>query len=199
MTNILKTAILILCAALASSCTSFKTSNDSMSIRDESPVVPEPDRALFIFQRDNARVAEWWSVGIWEITDRDPKLLGLLHGTMKVAVSVDPGDHDFMLNIGGAAQILRTNVIAGKTYFVELNNNNWGPEGPSSYRFCPVRAGSENPMTNTRIGTFNTSAAENSEGRLESANRHIVAVYKLWDEYSDELKQRFTMGPEDGR
>lgn len=199
MTNFVKTSILVLALALMTSCTSFKTSNDYMSIQPGGLSVPESGRALFIFERDNARVAEWWSLGVWEITDRDPQLIGLLHGTMKAAWSVEPGAHDFMINVGGEAQILRTNVVADKTYFVELNHNQWASEGPSSYRFCPVRSGGKNPMTNEDIGTFNTSAAEEMEGRIESANKHIAAVYQLWDEYSPELKKRFTMLPEDGR
>jgi len=195
----LQNVLLILGVTLVSACTSFKTSNDYMSVPDDSAVRPEPGQALFIFERDNARVGEWSSLGVWEITGREPQLIGLLHGTMKAAWSVDPGDHDFMLNMGGAAQMLKTHVDAGKTYFVQLNNNMWGSEGPSSYRFCPVRAGTENPMTNTNIGRFNTSAEDESLGRLDSAAKHIENVYKIWDEYTAELKQRFTMNAEDGR
>ena len=104
-----------------------------------------------------------------------------------------------MLNIGGAAQMMKAEAVAGKTYFVQLNNNMWGSEGPSVYRFCPVRAGTENPMTNTDIGTFETSPEQESEGRLESAAKHIAAVHLAWNDYSDALKERFTMPASDGR
>lgn len=199
MKNLLQNALLILSVTLVGACTSFKTSNDYMSVPEDSIARPDPGRALLVFERDNARVGEWSSLGVWEITGRDPQLIGLLHGTMKAAWSVDPGDHDFMLNIGGEAQMLKAHVDAGKTYFVQLNHNMWDSEGPSSYRFCPVRAGTENPMSNTNIGRFNTSAKAEAEGRLESAAKHIEKVYRVWDEYSDELKQRFTMHADDGR
>lgn len=104
-----------------------------------------------------------------------------------------------MLNIGGAAQMMKTEAVAGKTYYVQLNNNVWGGEGASVYRFCPVRTGTDNPMTNTEIGTFQTSPEQESEGRMKSAAKHIAAVYLAWDEYSDELKQRFTTAASDGR
>ncbi len=199
MMNFLKTSLLLLCVSLASGCTSFQTSNNYMSIKDAGPVVPEPGKALFIFERDNARVGEFTSLGVWEITDGNPRLVAWLHGTMKAAWSVDPGAHEFMITLQGGSQMMKAQVDAGKTYFVELNNNQWGREGPSAYKFCPVRKGTENPMTNTDIGTFDTSGEEQGAPHLESAARHIVKVNGYWNEYDDELKKRFTMNASDGR
>ena len=88
MNGPIKQAVAILALFAFSACTSFKTSNSYMGVKDSSPVLPSPNRALFIFERDNARVAEWSSLGVWEITDRTPQLIGLLHGTMKAAWSV---------------------------------------------------------------------------------------------------------------
>lgn len=199
MLKIATASLLVLCALHVSSCTSFKTSNGHMSIRDEQIALPEKGQALFVFERDNARVAEWYALNLWEITNRDPKLVGLLHGTMKAAWSVDPGEHDFMIALGGQTQILRTNVVAGRTYFVALDHNQWSRRGPAAYKFVPVRSGEENPMTADRIGIFNDGAKEWELEALTSAKTHMQEAYTQWDSYSEEDQAYFSMRPEDGR
>ena len=199
MNKTLTRVVLLLSLTLTAACTSFKTSNKHMSIHDDAAVTPESGRALFLFQRDNARVAEWYAVGVWEITDGNPRLVGLLHGTMKAEWSVEPGKHDFMLTLAGRCQILRTQVDADKTYFVEVNHTQWGGLGPAGYSFCPVRAGDDNPMTATRVGSFNPSAGEWESRTLESANSHATRAYAQWEEYSDDIREQLTMLPEDGR
>ncbi len=191
--------LLLLIAFQVSACTSFKTSNGYMRVRDEGVAIPEPGHALFIFERDNARVAEFSALNLWEITGDEPKLVGLLHGTMKAAWNVEPGEHDFIIALAGKTQILRTTVVENKTYFVALDQNQWGTYGPAVYTFRPVRAGEENPMDAKHIGTFNDNAKAWEQSSLTSAKQHKEKAYLQWETYSDEEKAFFTMLPEDGR
>jgi len=199
MVKFLFSVLLVLGATLFSSCTSFKTSNGFMSVREDEVAVPEPGRALILFQRDNARIAEWNAVNIWEITNREPQLVGLLHGKMKAARQVDPGEHDFMLAIVGRTQILRTNVKAGMTYFVQVNYSRGGMDGNAAYSFMPVRAGDENPMTAADVSYFNDNAKQWESESMISANNHMAKAFKQWEEYSPEQRARFSMLPTDGR
>ena len=200
MTRFAVKLIILLSLVQLTGCTSFRTSNSYMSVlRAEESLRPAPGHALYLFQRDNARVAEWSALNLWEITDEVPRLVGLLHGKMKASWSVPPGEHDFMLVLGGKTQILRTRSDADKTYFVKLNHNAWGRHGPAIYTFSPIRAEDENSMTAARVSHFNDNAREWEQESLTSAMSHREKAYAQWKGYSEEEKSYFSMLPEDGR
>jgi hypothetical protein len=83
---------------------------------EQAAYVPDPDQALIVFMRPSGFGAGVQS-SVFELIDDYPKLTGIVAAKKKVAYSLGPGEHLFMV-IGENADFMKADVQAGKTYYV---------------------------------------------------------------------------------
>ena len=182
------------------SCGALRTSNGYMSnTKDITVKRPENGRALIVFERENVRAGEWFTATIWEITQRqkDPKLVGCLHSTMKFMTEVDPGEHYFMAILEGKAELLKANIVGNKIYYVLMK---MGVESWSSVSyFSPIKKGQDNPIKLSNFSILNSNAFKWEQENLQSAREHMQKVYDKWDKMSEKEKAKRSLNSEDGR
>lgn len=80
---------------------------------------PQPDKATVVFLRTSMLGAAIQS-SVFDVTDGDPKLIGIVSSSKKVAHLSPPGRHRFM-SVGENADFLDADLDAGKTYHVRVS------------------------------------------------------------------------------
>lgn len=96
---------------LASGCASTKM----MVQEDQALVVPAADRSQIVFLRSTF-VGSAIQASIYDVTAGEPEFIGILSNNTKLAHTVDPGKHVFMV-VSEAADFMEADLSAGKTYF----------------------------------------------------------------------------------
>jgi len=102
--------------------------------------------ATIVFMRTSF-VAGAIGVELFETTNGDLKLIGELSMGTKISYQTAPGEKVFM-TYGTAADFMKANVIAGKTYYV-IARPNWGTGG-----FAPT------PIRNDTTSEYNVKSSD---------------------------------------
>ncbi|MGH8049766.1 MAG: hypothetical protein ACREPB_03795 [Arenimonas sp.] len=104
---------------------------------------PEKDKAQIIFLKPTLQVVGKVSVQIFDVTDTETKLVGVMLSKTRMILNVAPGKHRFMsTTFYGSAHFMEADLEPGKRYFVLLRAiYNYGfqfrpikRDGPSDYR-----------------------------------------------------------------
>ena len=113
----LKTAKLLCVVSLALIILSSGCSTSYMKVVPSERAVfkPEQDKAMMVFMRATAYGGAIQS-SVFEIIDDKALLVGIVSAKKKVACSIAPGEHLFMV-IGENADFMSANVQAGKAYY----------------------------------------------------------------------------------
>ena len=114
MKNLLRLASILILAILALGCAAG-SANMRVVPESEAAYAPTSDRALVIFMRPS-RFGGAIQSAIFDTTTQENKLVGIVSAKTKVAYSVAPGEHMFMV-VGENADFMGANLVAGKTYY----------------------------------------------------------------------------------
>ena len=183
---------------IMSGCSALQTSNKYMSInKNLDSQQPGVGRAVIIFERENVRIGEFFSFGIWDVSERqnDPMLVGFLHPTMKVMYEVEPGEHYFMVEFMGRVEMLRAKMKGDSKYYVLMKADS-GWKGGSCLLY-PIKKGQNNPIEYSNFGVLTSSQWERDY--IQDARNYMKEAYAKWDNKSEEDKAKLSLSPEDGR
>jgi hypothetical protein len=177
---------------------------------DQDQLATPPDKAQIIFlQPGGWGVNRGGSVSIFDVTDREPRFLGLLYSQSKLVYFVEPGSYTFMVISNGGRYML-ANVAAGKTYyvmvtsaFVDFNTSR------GSVKLLPVRNGSEGKYQIdhylTQEWLAKTKFVENTEASIRWAEdnriKHVEyhdKFWKVWEKKGDIYIAKRTLAESDG-
>ena len=166
---------------------------------------PSSGMATIVFMRTSF-VAGAIGVELFETTNGKLKLIGELSTGTKIAYQTTPGNKVFM-TYGTAADFMKANVLAGKTYYV-IARPNWGTGG---FAPTPVRNDSTSEY-NVKSSDFNGWVTDTElvvpgpevAGWLknEENRKKMDEVYtEYWKRFqtkdSNEVAER-TLNPQDG-
>lgn len=142
---------------------------------------------------------------IYDVTSETPKLLGTIQRGVKFAYEVPTGKY-----ILQSKNLLEINVVAGRTYFVHVDDPGILFGGIDT-RLYPVRNGSEGKfqyssdsfqqaLKKTVLVNTHPVAQEYwvKEKWLKVENNNKKQLLKKWEAKSESERQEFTMNPEDG-
>ena len=169
--------------------------------KSEQPVTAKPDQALVVFMRSTF-VGSAISASVFDVTGNDNKLVGIVNNGTKVGYFVPPGEHTFMV-VSEAADFMKANVAAGKTYYalVTPRMGMW----KARFSLRPLRA-SELAGTEFAGWDGDTSWIENSPQSLAWASQNGADIAQkratYWAEWSAkpaEQQASQTLNLNDGR
>lgn len=188
-----------LAAFMVSGCTS-----DLMRPSEQKPsATVAGDRARIVFIR-STMISAAVGVEILEVTNGDFKFIGQLPTGNRILYETTPGEKVFMA-YGMAADFMRANLAAGKTYY-SIVRPNWGTGG---FAPTPVRADGTTDY-NTKSPDFagwisNTTLIEPNEKAhawMQENKQRYQEIYSdywsRWMRKTDDEKAQRTLRPEDG-
>lgn len=154
---------------------------------------PQPDKATVVFMRTSILGAAIQS-SVFDVSADDPKLIGIVSSSKKIAYLSPPGKRRFM-SVGENADFLDADLDAGKTYHVRVSPR----MGLWKARFVlePI------PPTDSDLAgdLANTSWVENTPASLEWAvsNRPSILSKRAdylsdWEKAPGKLMLRATDG-----
>ena len=82
---------------------------------DQADFVPDSGRALVVFMRPSG-IGFAVQSSVFDITDGEPELIGIVSAKTKVAHNTGPGEHRYMV-IGESADFLEAELLADRTYY----------------------------------------------------------------------------------
>ena len=82
---------------------------------NQANFVPESGRALVVFMRPSG-IGFAVQSSVFDITDGEPELVGIVSAKTKVAHNTSPGVHRYMV-IGESADFLEAELVADRTYY----------------------------------------------------------------------------------
>jgi len=85
---------------------------------DAVPDSPSPGKSMVVFMRPSTLGFAVQS-SIFDVTNGDPELVGLMPASHKMAHELEPGKHLFMV-IGESADFMHANLAANKTYYARV-------------------------------------------------------------------------------
>jgi len=192
-------AFLFLLISTLMGCTSsymVKASN-----QDITP--PPAGMAQIVFMRSSI-VAGAINAELFEVVNGDLKFIGVISNGTKIVYKTTPGEKIFM-TYGMAADFMKANVVAGKTYY-SIVRPNWGTGG-----FAPTPIRKQSGKWNMKSTEF-TEWLNDTELVIPSsdAKEHYDAKKADFKKIHDEYWARFqnkspaevaerTMNPADGR
>ncbi len=162
------------------------------------------DKATIVFMRTSF-VAGAIGVELFETTNGDLKLIGGLAMGKKVAYQTTPGEKVFMA-YGTAADFMKANVIAGKTYYVIVRPN-WGTGG---FAPTPIR-GDKSGEYNIHTSDFKDWLADTElvepgpevETWLKENKQRMEEIYAdYWQRFKTKTPEQIaerTLNPQDGQ
>ena len=172
----------------------------SMQKAEQAPAV-KPDQALVVFMRSTF-VGSAVSASVFDVTGSDTKFVGLVNNGTKLGYYAPPGEHTFMV-VSEAADFMKANVAAGKTYYalVTPRMGMW----KARFSLKPVR-GSELGGSDFAGWDAGTQYVVNSpQSQAWAANNGIdiaqkrAAYWPEWNAKSAEARAEATLNVDDGR
>jgi len=85
---------------------------------DKVQVAPAPDKAMVVFLRPSG-LGFGIQSSVFEVTDNQPLLVGIVAAKTKIAYEVQPGNHLFMV-IGENADFMTADLLPNRTYYVQV-------------------------------------------------------------------------------
>lgn len=109
----MKTRLLLLVAAmlLVTGC----ASNKMVDSAQQDLIAPTADTAQIVFLRSSMLGGAIQS-SVFDVSEGDTKFVGILSTGKKIAYSVAPGKHRFMV-VSEAADFMEAELLGGKTYY----------------------------------------------------------------------------------
>jgi hypothetical protein len=199
----MKAKLLLLLAAmlLATGCASSRMVDSAQ----QELIVPSADKAQVVFLRSSFLGSAIQSV-IYDASDGGAEFIGILSNGKKLAHTVEPGKHVFMV-VSEAADFMAAEVVGGKTYYaiVTPRMGAW----KARFSMYPVRNGGpgEFQYGSDRFQSWLTGTAlsENTPDSHAWARENHSSVLQKQADYSvvwqqkspSELAER-TLNPDDG-
>jgi len=199
----MKAKLLLLLAAmlLATGCASSRMIDSAQ----QELIAPSADKAQVVFLRSSFVGSAIQSV-IYDATDGGAEFIGILSNGKKLAHTVEPGKHVFMV-VSEAADFMVAEVVGGKTYYAMVTPR----MGAWKARFSmyPVRNGGpgEFQYGSDRFQSWLTGTAlsENTPDSHAWARENHSSVLQKQADYSvvwqqkspSDLAER-TLNPDDG-
>lgn len=174
-------------------------------MRPADPKIPTASdtKANVVFMRSSI-VAGAIGVELFEVINGDLKFIGQLPSGHKIVYETTPGEKVFMA-YGTAADFMRANVEAGKTYY-SIVRPNWGTGG---FAPTPVRTNLSEPhnikspeFTSMVSSTDRIEANEDAPSWFKENKARYQEIYKeywaRWLRKSEDEKGQRTINLEDG-
>ncbi len=142
------------------------------------------------------------AASVFDVTERESKLVGITYNKTKVEYSVKPGLYTFIV-VGEAADFMQASVIGGKTYYAILKPR----FGAARVRFSfePVRG---DEVDSKRFARWEKSArlVKNTERSLAWAEENAPSIaekrarwWPVWSSKPESQRAAQTLDAEDGR
>ncbi|QSX35288.1 hypothetical protein JYB87_08895 [Shewanella avicenniae] len=167
---------------------------------------PSADHAQVVFMRDSF-VGAAISASIFDISSGEPVFIGILDNGTKLAHSVTPGKHVFMV-VSEAADFMEAELIPGKTYYSivtprmgmwKARFSMWPIKANPNARYSLSSADFNDWNTGTKLASLSPKAEAWFEANLASIKAKQIEYWAVWQEKSAaDLAQR-TLTAEDGQ
>lgn len=162
---------------------------------------PEQGKALVIFMRPS-NFGGMIKSSVFDITSGKDEIIGILSAKKKLAYSVSPGKHLFMV-IGENAGFMMADLEAGKTYYglVQVKMGAW----KARFSLVPIR---KDELDSKEFLKWNkkTKLIENTEKSRAWASKHAPSIedkrikyMAKWNKKSAAEKAERTLQKDDGR
>lgn len=142
------------------------------------------------------------SAAVYDVTGSESKFIGLIDHNAKLAYSVTPGEHTFMV-VSEAADFMKATVAGGKTYYALVTPR------PGAWRarfsFKPLRQAdlSGPDFSKWDSGTQLMENSAKSEAwavsNASSVNAKRASYWAEWSAKAPEQRESQTLREEDGR
>jgi len=156
---------------------------------------PKPGKALIVFMRPSG-FAYAIDAGVLHVLPDSNKMVGIVSAKKKVAYSIEPGEHLFMV-VGEAADFLKAHVEAEKTYYVnvKVRSGVW----KARFSLVPIRTDEFEKWSKGTRYVENTELSH----QWEIDNRSDIEskrnkYYIKWTSKSEAFRQEATLFAEDG-
>ncbi|WP_196139450.1 hypothetical protein [Aliikangiella sp. G2MR2-5] len=180
-------------------------SNPMLVRKGQKIEIAELGKAQVVFMRSSF-VGGAINASLYDVTNGDIKFIGIIANDTKIAYSVSPGKHRFMV-VSEAADFMEAELAAGKTYYsiVTPRMGFW----KARFSMWPIRNDNESQY-NLNSKDFKgwltgTDLVENSEKSLQWYEKNKVSVANKFAEYLTVWKQKSandlaerTLNPADG-
>jgi hypothetical protein len=110
-----KFKLFVLATALLFAAACSTQSEKMADAQEQQLVAPSDNQAQIVFLRSSF-VGSLIQAVVYDATDGGAKFIGILSNGKKLAYTVDPGPHTFMV-VSEAADFLAANLEGGKTYY----------------------------------------------------------------------------------
>lgn len=177
-----------------------------MFVESASQSLPPPpkDQAQIVFLEPINGIQGLIPVGLYEVDDKERRLLAITGARSKVAVNLAPGTHRLMANHSGmVAHYLEADVEAGKRYYVLVRF-----VYANGFQLRPLRTSgpSDYSVTNKDFQSWNSSTRfveSTAEGRAhfdriaEKVSKTQAEGWKTWLRKTDAERAELRLGPQD--
>ena len=166
---------------------------------------PAADQSQIIFLRTSS-FGGAIQASLFQVTEGAPNFIGIISTGKKIAYTVEPGEHTFMV-VSEAADFLEADLLAGKTYFAMVTPR----MGAWKARFSlfPVRMGGDGDFVyeseQFQRWLSTTDLIENTENSEVWAKENMSSIIKkqkayeeVWTTKSADALEERTLRQEDG-
>ncbi|MFA9441092.1 hypothetical protein ACDA63_15765 [Uliginosibacterium sp. sgz301328] len=84
-------------------------------VEDPQPIAAQPQKTRVVFMRSTF-LGSAISASVYDVKNGEPKFIGIVNNSTKLAYDTEPGQHVFMV-VSEAADYLRADLAPGKTYY----------------------------------------------------------------------------------
>ena len=171
-------------------------------VKSEKAVLkPQANEATVVFMRASM-FGGAISAAVYDVTDAEPKFIGIIDHSTKLAYNVSPGEHTFMV-VSEAADFMKATTLPAKTYYalVTPRPGFWR----ARFSFKPLRQQDLNGPDFPKWDA-GTQLVENSARTQEWAKNNAASVNQKRDSYqaewsakTQEQRDSQTLNAEDGR
>jgi len=196
-----KLLMLIAAMLLATGCASSKMIDSAQ----QELITPTADKAQIVFLRPSMFGGAIQS-SVFDVTGDDVEFIGILSAGKKIAYTVEPGKHMFMV-VSEAADFMEAELRGGKTYFamVTARMGAWKARfsmypvrngGPGEYQYGSDRF--QGWLESTELSE-NTPASRAWAEENDSSIRGKQLDYEtVWKQKSPAALAERTLNPDDG-
>jgi hypothetical protein len=174
-----------------------------MMVNDANPASSKPDQAVVVLAFPPA-ITDFLSLSVYDVTEPQTKLIGILEKGSKIAYPVPAGKHTFMI-LANSTDFLEAHVAPGKTYYAVVSQERPERSFQFHYALRPVRAAEMNGAEFRAIDRdmpfkAKTARADAWYVNSESSVRTRREVFlPAWREKTAAERSARTLYVEDGR
>ena len=197
-----RTVFLAVAILLLSGCAG---SSKMLVLENQQLVAPTAEETQLVFLRSTF-TGSAISASLYDVTDGNLDFIGILGNDSKIAYTVEPGKHTFMV-VSEAADFMEADVAAGKTYYAMVTPR----MGAWAARFSmhPVRNGREgnfqysserfqNWLKRTKFVQNTPESLAWFEGSRNSVESKQSKYWPVWQKKTPEALAERTLNPDDG-